>query len=72
MLETDIGSIDLLGEIAGIDSYDKVLANSLILNSDLRVLSLDDLINVKKIADRPIDLLVLPELEVLRDTLSEE
>ncbi|MDQ3089275.1 MAG: hypothetical protein M3Q78_11870 [Acidobacteriota bacterium] len=72
MLETDIGSIDLLGEIAGIDSYDKVLANSLILNSDLRVLSLDDLINVKKIADRPIDLLVLPELEVLRDALSEE
>lgn len=72
MLETDIGSIDLLGEVAGIDSYDKVLANSLILNSDVRVLSLDDLIKVKKAAGRPIDLLVLPELEALRDAFSEE
>ena len=72
MLETDIGSIDLLGEVAGIDSYEKVFANSLMLNSDVRVLSLNDLIKVKKAAGRPIDLLVLPELEMLRDALSKK
>ena len=46
-LETDIGDIDLLGEVAGVGSYTEVFANSITLKlfgDDVRVLSLDDLI----------------------------
>lgn len=74
-LETDIGDIDLLGEVAGVGSYNEVFADSSILSlfgNEMRVLSLNDLIKAKKAAGRPKDLFVLPELEALREALSEE
>ncbi len=46
-LETDIGDIDLLGEVAGVGSYIEVFADSIILKlfgNEARVLSLDNLI----------------------------
>ena len=72
MLETDNGSIDLIGKLAGIDSYRQVFTDSLklkLFGYEVRVLSLDDLIKAKKAANRPKDLFVLPQLETLRETL---
>ena len=74
-LATEIGDIDLLGEIAGVGSYAEVFANSIELNlfgDDVRVLSLDDLIKAKKAAARPKDLFILPQLEALQEALSDE
>ena len=38
----------------------------------VKIISLDDLINAKRAAGRTKDLLVLPELEALREVLNEE
>jgi len=38
----------------------------------IRILSLDGLIQAKRTANRPKDLLVLPELEAMREALLEE
>ena len=72
-LETDIGDIDLLGEVVGVGSFAEVLANSTTLKlfgDDVRVLSLEGLIKAKKAAGRPKDLFVLPQLETLQEALS--
>jgi hypothetical protein len=73
-LKTVIGDIDLLGEIAGIGDFHAVEKESILIklyDSDVRVLTLDGLIKAKRAAGRTKDLLVLPELEALREILSE-
>ena len=69
-LTTDLGDIDLLGEVTGMGGYKE--AKALSVNLDLfglqcPVLSLDGLIQSKRAAARPKDLLTLPEIEVLRE-----
>ncbi|MBI4787450.1 MAG: hypothetical protein HY782_10435 [Chloroflexi bacterium] len=67
-LVTDAGNLDLLGEVAGIGDYRKVLANSeaiLIYEREQHVLTLEALIRAKKAAGRQKDLQALPELEAL-------
>lgn len=74
-LETDIGDIDLLGEVSGVGDFKAVESESVemeILDVFVKVISLDDLIKAKRAAGRTKDLLVLPELEALRETLSDE
>jgi predicted nucleotidyltransferase len=74
-LETDIGDIDLLGEVAGVGDYKAVEKDSVemeICDLPVKIISLDDLINAKRAAGRTKDLLVLPELEALREALSDE
>lgn len=72
-LRTDLGDIDLLGEIMGIGGYEQVLAQSeeqSLFDMPVRVLSLDALIAAKKAAGRLKDrnhLLELEELKKLRD-----
>jgi hypothetical protein len=73
-LTTDLGNIDLLGEVAGIGGYEEARSQSVVMNLfDLRcqVLSLDALIIAKRAAGRTKDLLVLPELEALREVAQE-
>ena len=73
--ETTIGDIDLLGEVAGVGNYSQVENSSVIFElygRDVRVLSIDALIDAKRAAGRTKDLLVLPELEALRELLSDE
>ena len=73
--ETTIGDIDLLGEVAGVGTYTDVEKSSVIFelyDRDVRVLSVDALIKAKRAAGRDKDLLVLPELEALREVLNEE
>jgi hypothetical protein len=72
---TKIGDIDLLGEVAGVGNYEDVFKNSEIkelFGLPIRVLSIDGLIKAKTAAGRTKDLLVLPELEALREALSDE
>jgi predicted nucleotidyltransferase len=72
-LTTDLGDLDLLGEISGIGTYEKVLAQSeehTLFGLAVRVLSLDGLIASKKAAGRRKDqahLLELEELKKLKD-----
>lgn len=73
-LETTIGDIDLLGEVAGVGDYEEVEKQSdttTLYNCEVRVLNLDGLINAKRAAGRVKDLLVLPELEALKELLAE-
>ncbi|MBK7708267.1 MAG: hypothetical protein IPN69_16625 [Acidobacteria bacterium] len=72
---TEIGDIDMLGEVAGVGNYEVVLMNSeekQLFGFPVRVLTIDALIKAKRAAGRTKDLLVLPELEALREALSDE
>ena len=72
---TEVGDIDLLGEVAGIGDYlavEKMSVPMQIFDCDLKVLSIEGLILAKRAAGRPKDLLVLPELEAMQETLLKE
>lgn len=73
-LTTDLGDIDLLGEVSGIGDYAASLAASApveLFGTDFDVLTLEALIVSKRAAGRPKDLQVLPELEALREATEE-
>jgi hypothetical protein len=74
-LTTTLGSVDFLGEVAGIGSYEDAAphASAMVLDGkhESLVLDLDWLIRSKRAAGRPKDLEVLAELELLRDLGSE-
>jgi len=73
-LTTTIGDIDMLGEVAGVGDYEAVKRESIptkLYDCGVRVLTLDGLISAKRAAGRVKDLLVLPELEALKELLSE-
>jgi hypothetical protein len=73
-LTTDLGDLDLLGEIAGIGNYVAAAEVSRpveLFGRTFSVLTLDALIASKRAAARPKDLLVLSELEALRETAEE-
>lgn len=68
-LVTDLGDVDLLGEVKGIGRYEHVLARSeekQLFGLPVRVLSLDGLIDAKKAAGRVKDRNHLLELEEIR------
>ena len=74
MLTTDLGDIDLLGEVAGVGGYRDALVASVIVplyGIKCRVLTLNALIASKRAANRTKDLLALPELEALREIAEE-
>ena len=69
-LATDAGNIDLLGRVAGFDSYGELKGASGSLAFDdgtVAVLTIDGLLRSKKASGRTKDQLVLPELEALRE-----
>ena len=73
-LATDVGDIDLLGEVVGVGDYAAALAASErveLFGATFDVLTLEALIASKRAAGRPKDLLVLPELEALREAMEE-
>jgi hypothetical protein len=73
--ESEIGDIDMLGEVSGIGGFQEVLEHSEVFplyGFDVRILSIKGLIKAKRAAGRTKDLLVLPELEALQEALSEE
>jgi hypothetical protein len=69
-LVTDLGDLDLLGEISGVGAYREVQAASVqvsVFGRSFAVLSLEALIRAKQAAGRPKDQLTLPELKALRE-----
>jgi hypothetical protein len=67
-LTTDVGDLDLLGEVRGLGQYDAVLAGSLrieLFGYHFAVIDIDKLIVAKRAAGRPKDLIALPELEAI-------
>lgn len=69
-LSTELGDIDLLGELTGVGGFSSVKAMSDEVEYEgvvVDLLSLRGLIRAKRAAGRPKDLLVLPELESLAE-----
>lgn len=67
-LTTDLGALDLLGEITGGGTYDDLLPHSITLSLfgvSARCWGLKRLIEVKRAAGRPRDLEAVAELEAL-------
>ena len=67
-LVTDVGDIDLLGEIPGLGDYEAVreAAEPVVLyGRETWILSLEGLIAAREAAGRPKDQLLLPELRAL-------
>jgi hypothetical protein len=71
---TDLGDIDLLGEVTGLGNFEAVKRYAIempLYGFSCQVLSLDGLIIAKRAAGRTKDMMALPELEALREVLSE-
>jgi len=67
---TDIGSLDLLGEVRGVGYYEDVLQGSLIIELfgyPFAVVEIGRLIVAKRTAGRPKDLLTIIELEAIQE-----
>ncbi|MEO8434693.1 MAG: hypothetical protein ABI596_07340 [Pyrinomonadaceae bacterium] len=65
---TDIGSLDLLGEVRGVGYYEDALSESLIVELfgyPFAVIELGKLIEAKRTAGRPKDKVAVAELEAL-------
>ena len=63
---TDVGEIDLLGQVAGVGDYPSALIDSIeleVFGNKLRCFSLSQLLSSKRAAGRPKDLEVIAELE---------
>jgi len=72
-LTTDLGALDLLGEIPGGD-YDDLLPDTIVvelLGQQVRCLNLRRLIAVKRAAGRPKDFEAISELEAILDEESD-
>ena len=68
-LTTDVGDLDLLGEIAGFASFHDAKSRSEeieLFQQRIWVLTLDGLIHSKQATGRPKDLRLLPELKALK------
>ena len=74
-LSTDIGQIDILGEIKGIGDFSSCLERSdplVIDGKEIRVLTIDALIEAKRAMGRPKDLHAVLELEAIRERLNQK
>ena len=67
---TEVGDLDLLGEVLGLGKYEEVIIDALtveLFDSRFAVLDLGKLIEAKRAAGRPKDLIALPELEAIQE-----
>jgi predicted nucleotidyltransferase len=73
-LDTSLGDFDLLAEPEGVDSFEGLWERAKIMEIDgftVRVAAIDDLISMKRAANRPKDRNHIMELEALRRLQSE-
>lgn len=74
-LVTDLGKLDILGELPPLSGYDEVAAHAVhieLFGRTCSVISLDHLITIKEAVARPKDLIVAAELRAIRDRLRNE
>lgn len=74
-LATNIGDIDILGEVAGSESFDGLWERSIKMEIEaevVHVVSINDLIKMKRAANRPKDQAHLLELLALQNLISTE
>jgi len=67
--ETELGPLDLWGELAGLGKFENILKFSEALDLygiPVNILSLEGLIKAKRAAGRPKDMMHLKELEALK------
>ncbi|HET6978853.1 MAG TPA: hypothetical protein VFI24_21145 [Pyrinomonadaceae bacterium] len=67
---TDVGDLDLLGEIRGVGTYKNVLDGSItfeLFGYHFAVIDIGKLIAAKRAAGRSKDLIALPELEAIQE-----
>lgn len=67
---TDVGSLDLLGEVRGVGYYDDMILEAIayeLFGYSFPVIDIEKLIVAKRTAGRGKDLAVLPELEAIRE-----
>ncbi|HEX7335019.1 MAG TPA: hypothetical protein VF290_26190 [Pyrinomonadaceae bacterium] len=67
---TDVGDLDLLGEVRGVGHYEEVLAGSItveLFGYHFAVIDIGKLVIAKRAAGRPKDLIALPELEAIQE-----
>lgn len=67
---TDIGDLDLPGEVRGVGHYEDTLAGSVtveLFGYRFAVIDIAKLIVAKRAAGRPKDLIALPELEAIQE-----
>jgi hypothetical protein len=71
--DSELGIVDLLGELPPIGTYERVASSALPvdvgLDIPLQLISLDDLIAVKEFVARPKDVAVAAELKAIRNRL---
>lgn len=73
-LQTDLGKLDCLGEVAGVGGYETVLKNSVSFSlsyGDFRILNLDAAIASKEAVGRPRDLEAARQLRAIRERAAE-
>ena len=74
-LSTDFGSLDLMGEPAGVDSFDGLWNRATVFDIGglvVRIASIGDLIAMKQAAGRPKDLNHVLELKAIQATHNNE
>ena len=67
---TDIGNLDLLDEVRGVGTFEDVVADSSLIELfgyQFKVIDISKLIDAKRAAGRPKDLIAIPELEAIRE-----
>ena len=72
-LQTDLGKLDCLGDVAGIGDYDAVIRDSVVFElsyGKFRVLSLDAAIAAKEATGRPRDLDAVRQLRAIKERTS--
>ncbi|MFO1466607.1 MAG: nucleotidyltransferase [Steroidobacteraceae bacterium] len=67
-LQTDLGALDILGEITGVGDFRQVLASAIdvdLFGRKVKVIALDQLIKAKEAVGRHKDLLAVAELRAI-------
>lgn len=67
---TDVGSLDLLGEVRGVGFYEEAISGAIryaLFGYSFPVLEIEKLIVAKRTAGRPKDMVALPELEAIQE-----
>jgi hypothetical protein len=73
-LQTDLGKLDCLGEVAGVGDYEAVQRNSVIFKlsyGEFRILNLDAAIASKEAVGRERDLAAVRQLRAIKERLEE-